>query len=96
MISGKIRVPVFELENEKILLRHVFAVAISSFLAQNPDVYDGDNRTVLLNEGGYQRLKDYLSQKPEALRQLLLRSIPEKNAYLFGNKRFQLGGSSVW
>lgn len=78
MISGKIRVPVFELENEKILLRHVFAVAISSFLAQNPDVYDGDNRTVLLNEGGYQRLKDYLSQKPEALRQLLLRSIPEK------------------
>lgn len=32
MISGKIKVPVFEIENEKILNRHIFAVALSSFL----------------------------------------------------------------
>ena len=32
MISGKIKAPVFEIENEKILNRHIFAVALSSSL----------------------------------------------------------------
>ena len=78
MISGKIKAPVFEIENEKILNRHIFAVAISSFLACNPDTYAGDNQTVLLNEGGFERLKSYLEQKPEDLRKLLLNSMPRK------------------
>lgn len=76
MISGKIKVPVFEIENEKILNRHIFAVALSSFFALYNEVYDGDNQTVLLNEGGYELLKEYLASKPEPLRQLLLKSIP--------------------
>lgn len=77
MISGKIGAPVFEVENEKILYRHVFAVAISAFFAENEDVYAGDNQTVLLNESGYERLQEYLAKKPEALRTLLKRSIPQ-------------------
>ena len=76
MISGKIKVPVFELENEKILSRHVFAVALSAFFARFPEVYAGDDQTVLLNEEGYERLKNYLEGKPEYLQSLLLRSIP--------------------
>lgn len=76
MISGKIKAPVFEIENEKILNRHIFAVAISSFFALHEEVYDGDNQNVLLNEGGYELLKEYLFSKPEPLRQLLIRSIP--------------------
>lgn len=31
---------------------------------------------MLLNEGGYELLKEYLASKPEPLRQLLLKSIP--------------------
>lgn len=76
MISGKIKAPVFEIENEKILNRHIFAVAMSAFLAAHNDVYAGDDQTVLLNEGGYERLKDYLATKPEHLKSLLVRSIP--------------------
>lgn len=76
MISGKIKAPVFEIENEKIIYRHIFAVAISSFLASHVEVYDGDNQTVLLNEGGYEQLKEYLAGKPDHLREILLRSIP--------------------
>lgn len=41
-----------------------------------PKVYDGDNQTVLLNEGGYDLLKDYLRQKPQHLKNLLEKSIP--------------------
>lgn len=84
MISGTIKAPVFEIENEKIINRYIFAVAISSFLACHPEVYDGDNQTVLLNEGGYELLQEYLATKPENLRQLLQRSIP-------GNMHKRLG-----
>ena len=84
MISGTIKAPVFEIENEKIINRHIFAVAISSFLAFHPEVYDGDNQTVLLNEGGYELLQEYLATKPEGLKQLLQRSIP-------GNMHRRLG-----
>lgn len=76
MISGTIKAPVFEIENEKIINRHIFAVALSSFFAVHPEVYAADDQTVLLNEGGYELLKNYLNEKPAKLRQLLLRSIP--------------------
>ena len=76
MISGKIKAPVFEIENEKILNRHIFAVALSAFFTIHEEVYDGDNLSALVNENGYEILKEYLASKPESLRQLLLRSIP--------------------
>ena len=78
MISGAIKVPVFELENEKILNRHVFAVALSAFFARFPEVYAGDDQTVLLNEEGYEKLKDYLDSRPADLEELLLHSIPAR------------------
>ena len=88
MISGKIKAPVFEIENEKILNRHIFAVALSAFFSCHSEVYAGDNQTVLLNEGGYELLKSYLAEKPEDLRQLLLRSIPEKMHRRLGIENF--------
>ena len=84
MISGKISAPVFEVENEKILYRHVYAVAISAFFEQNNDEYDGDNQTVFLNEGGYERLKAYLAGKPERLKKLLEDSIPKSMQHRLG------------
>ena len=76
MITGKIHAPVFEIENEKIINRHIFAVALSAFFKVHNEVYAGDDQTVLLNEGGYEVLKEYLAGRPENLRQTLLRSIP--------------------
>lgn len=76
MISGLIQAPVFEIKNRKVINRHIYAVALSSFLTAYPKVYDGDNQTVLLNEGGYDLLKDYLRQKPQHLKNLLEKSIP--------------------
>lgn len=76
MISGKIGVPLFSISNEKVILRHVFAVALSDFLAHNPDVYNGNNADVLVNQDGYERLKAYLLEKPGDLKALLLKSIP--------------------
>lgn len=88
MISGKIKAPVFELENEKILNRHIFAVALSSFFNVHQEVYDGDNLTVLVNENGYELLKEYLAGRPEPLRTLLLRSIPKHMHTRLGLENF--------
>lgn len=76
IISGTIQAPVFELENEKVIARHIYAVALSKFFARNEDVYAGDNQSFLLNEGGYERLVEYLKSKPDDLKDLLKKSIP--------------------
>lgn len=77
VISGKIKAPVFALENEKVLYRHIFAVALAEFFACNEDVYGGDDRYYLLNAGGYERLKEFLESPSERLRILLKQSVPK-------------------
>jgi ATP-dependent helicase YprA (DUF1998 family) len=77
MIAGKIKTPLFSLSNEKVALRHVYAVALSAFLQRNEDVYHGDKADVFLNEDGYQRFYDYLLSKPDSLKDILERSFPK-------------------
>jgi len=77
MIAGKIKTPLFSLSNEKVALRHVYAVAISAFLVINEDVYNGGKADVFLNGDGYARFCDYLNTQPEALKDILERSFPK-------------------
>lgn len=77
MIQGLIKAPVFEIKNQKVIYRHMYAVALSSFFALYPEFYDGDDQSAFLNESGYEKFKEYLWQKPEALQQLLKKSIPQ-------------------
>lgn len=84
MISGKIGVPLFSITNEKVILRHIFAVAMSDFLAHDPKVYNGNNADILLNQDGYERLSAYLYSKPKELRTLLLESIPAEMHSVMG------------
>lgn len=84
MISGKIGVPLFSITNEKVILRHIFAVALSDFLAHDPEVYNGNNADILLNQDGYEKLKVYLENKPEELKALLLKSIPAEMHAVMG------------
>ena len=84
MISGKIGVPLFSISNEKVILRHIFAVALSSFFANFPDTYNSNNADVFLNQDGYERLEGYLNGKPEELKNLLLKSIPKQMQQTMG------------
>ena len=78
VISGKIQAPVFSLENEKVLNRHIFAVALAEFFANDVgNAYHGNDRYYLLNDGGYERLKEYLAQPSQDLTELLKRSVPD-------------------
>lgn len=84
MITGKIGVPLFTVKNEKVILRHIFAVALSDFFSKQEDVYDSNNCDVLLNGDGWERLCSYLESKPEHLKNLLRSSIPQDMHEIMG------------
>ena len=88
MITGKIGVPLFTVRNEKIILRHIFAVALSDFFAKQVDVYNSNNADVLLSGDGWERFCAYLSSKPEHLKDVLKASIPESMHRVMGINDF--------
>ncbi len=76
MISGKIKAPAFEIRNEKIVLRHIYAVAFSCFFSTNTDVYNSNDADVFLNGNGYERFCDFLASKPHIISENLERYVP--------------------
>ncbi|MDR0970389.1 MAG: DEAD/DEAH box helicase [Lentimicrobiaceae bacterium] len=82
MINGMIYPPNFTLENEKILKRHIYAVAISLYLRQNPELYSGNNAKVFINEKGYLKFIEWLQSEPQELSDLLTHSILITNKQL--------------
>lgn len=84
MITGKIGVPLFEVSNEKIILRHIFAVTLSEFFRCNEDVYNSNNADIFLNENGYERLCEYLNSKPDELKNIIELSIPSNMHKIMG------------
>lgn len=76
MISGKIGVPLFSISNEKVVLRHIFAVALAEFFSHDEACYNRNNANEMLNNGGYEKLVDYIGKRPNELLDILKRSIP--------------------
>lgn len=82
MVSGKIKPPVTVLSNEKIVRRHLHSVVFSAFFRWAVEVHKREFKTIsdfLLNtdkEKGIDLLKNFLTEKPQALREALLRVIP--------------------
>lgn len=77
MVAGEIRAPYITLDNEKIILRHIFATALSKFWAENND-YFGNVESFFFHAGrpGPEKLKQYLKSKPPALYKSLKRIVP--------------------
>jgi hypothetical protein len=82
MINGMIYPPNFNLDNEKILKRHIYAIAISFYLRNNPDLYSGNNAKAFINDKGYQGFIEWLKSEPKALTELLKNSISNTNQQL--------------
>lgn len=75
MINGIISPPSFVLDNEKILRRHVYAIALSLYLRYNPELYAGNNAKAFINDKGYVGFVDWLKTKPTELSFLLKNSL---------------------
>jgi ATP-dependent helicase YprA (DUF1998 family) len=78
MVTGEIRAPYFEIANEKIVRRHVYATALASFWREQPKTFH-DVKAFFFREGidGPELLKHYLAQKPNKLNTSLQRIVPE-------------------
>ena len=66
----------FSISNEKVVLRHIFAVALSNFFSHYVEVCNQNNANELLNNDGYEKIVGYIESKPEELFEILMRSIP--------------------
>lgn len=77
MINGVILPPLFKIDNEKIVRRHIYAVALSMFFAENEYMYNHNDAKIFINEKGYQKFISWINTKPERLRTLLQKSIPD-------------------
>lgn len=76
MIKGVISPPVFKIDNEKILQRHVNAIVLSYFFQLHPEQYNGNKIENFLDNKGYQLLEKMLMDKPSKLKEIVRDSIP--------------------
>ncbi len=77
LVAGEIKAPYFEVANEKVVRRHVYATALASFWREYPDTFH-DVKAFFFREGktGPVLVEQYLSQKPGKLRASLQRIVP--------------------
>ena len=76
MINGLILPPIFKVDNEKIVSRHVYAVALSLFFSIFPDYYNHNDSNKFINEKGYLDFIKWINTKPNRLKEILVKSIP--------------------
>lgn len=78
MIRGKIKPPVFKIENDKIGIRHVFASAFAFFWKKYPEYFSAvESMLEQINASrGIEYFKEYLDGRPENLREFLKDFLP--------------------
>lgn len=79
MISGEIKPPKFNVTNEKIILRHLLAIAFGMFFRQNSHYFE--NIDALVCEGGIEKFKEYLESRPETLKEFIDTKILDDKTY---------------
>jgi ATP-dependent helicase YprA (DUF1998 family) len=87
MIKGKIRPPRFNIFNEKIAIRHIYATALASFWLKFPDFFDDAEKMV--EENGVEEFRKYLETQPIHLKESIKRFLPEQLHSTFGVDGFE-------
>lgn len=79
MIRGKINPPKFNVNNEKIAIRHVYASTLGMFWNRYPKYFSKVSNMLEDQDGlnGYKQFCNYLNQRPEHLKQYLLNFLPD-------------------
>lgn len=87
MINGTIYPPYFNMDNEKIVLRHVVSSALSCFWKKHPDLYKREIGN-FMDEKGFDKFKEYLQSNPTELKEYLLKVVPEHLQKVYGIEEF--------
>ena len=72
VITGEIRAPYFDLANDKIVSRHIYASAMASFWRQHPETF-GNVDTFFFRDGssGPELVAEFLAARPPSLQRSL-------------------------
>lgn len=92
MIKGNIQPPKFNVENDKIAVRHMYASALAFFWKRFPEYFAKATNMTEKNdhtERGYDVFSDYLEAKPTDLQSYLLRFLPDSLIHKFGVREFK-------
>ena len=87
MIKGTITPPDFNVSNDKIVLRHLFASAFSFFWKQNPSLYKakiGD----FIEADGFKAFEEYVKSNPIELKNYLIQIVPAELHAMLGVNSF--------
>lgn len=76
MINGIILPPLFKVDNEKIVRRHIYAIALSMYFADHPEQYNHNDAEKFINDKGYEDFIEWINTQPDRLKDMLIRSIP--------------------
>lgn len=87
MIKGTITPPAFNVDNEKIVFRHIFASAFSFFWKKYPE-YFMKNIGEFFDHNGMDKLKSYLYSNPEELKEYLQSIVSCELQRFFGVETF--------
>lgn len=77
MIGGTILPPLFKVDNEKIVRRHIYAVALSMYFANHTEQYNYNDAEKFINEKGYEDFIEWINSHPKKLLDMLKKSIPD-------------------
>jgi len=76
MISGIVKPPYFEVANDKIALRHVYACAFAMFWRQNTDYFKTVKDFFMQEPSGPDVFREYLISKPQELQDMIRSILP--------------------
>jgi hypothetical protein len=78
MVSGMVSTPHFEIENEIIVQRHVYATALAKFWMMNSDMFKKTEDFFFNpNRNGPEKLREYLESEPKDLLESIKKIVPQ-------------------
>ncbi|SNX52879.1 DEAD/DEAH box helicase [Thermoanaerobacterium sp. RBIITD] len=78
IVNGKVQTPHIEIKNEKIIKRHVYAVALAMFWRLNPNCFGEVKKFFIEDDRPITTIiEDFLIKRPMELKESLMRIVPD-------------------
>ena len=81
MITGVINPPQFEVNNEKIITRHLMALCLGTFFKQSDNEKYYENLMEFVFNGGIEKFNAYMSSKPDDVNEFIIDKILPEECY---------------